>query len=74
MRKTHIVEDNLIITDMSDELILVKCFDVCGIARTAQDGVALAPRHEPDPILLDFRLADGGLGTTVSAQYGRLAN
>ncbi len=43
-------------------------YDVCGIACTIAEAVALGHRHKPDLALIDLRLADGELGTEVAAK------
>ena len=47
-------------------------YEVCGIARTVAEAVALGRRHKPDLAVIDMRLADGGLGTEIAAQLGAL--
>ena len=72
MLKVLIAEDDLMIADTVEE-ILVECgYEVCGIARTVAEGIALGLRHKPDLALLDLRLADGGLGTEIATQLGSL--
>jgi DNA-binding response OmpR family regulator len=66
MPKILIVEDDLMTADMAEEVLVEHGYDVCGIARTVADAIALARRHKPDLVLLDQRLADGGLGTEVA--------
>jgi DNA-binding response OmpR family regulator len=63
-----IVEDDLMIADSAADIILENGYQVCGIARTVAEGVALARLHEPDLALVDLRLADDELGTEVAAQ------
>ena len=63
-----IVEDHLMIADMTEEFLLQHGYDVCGIARTVDEAVALGRRQKPDIAILDLRLADGGLGTEIAAQ------
>ena len=74
MPKVLIAEDDLTIACMTAE-VLVECgYEVCGIARTVREAVALGRLHKPDLALLDMRLADGGLGTEIAAQlvaFGR---
>jgi DNA-binding response OmpR family regulator len=65
-----IVEDDLMIADMTEQVLVEHGYEVCGIARTVDKAVALARLHRPDLILLDLRLAEGGLGTEVAAQLG----
>jgi DNA-binding response OmpR family regulator len=72
MVKVLIAEDDLMIADATEE-ILVRCgYEVCGIARTVVDAVALARDHKPDLAVIDLRLADGGLGTDIPAQLHTL--
>ncbi len=68
MLKILVVEDDLMIADMAEEILVEAGYDVCGIARTVDEGVALARRYKPDLALIDLRLADGGLGTSIAAQ------
>jgi CheY-like chemotaxis protein len=73
--KVLIAEDDLMIADLADEILVSGGYQVCGIARTVAEAVALAQHHKPDLALLDLRLADGGLGTEIAAQLlplGRL--
>jgi DNA-binding response OmpR family regulator len=66
--KILIVEDNLMIADMAEELLIRQGYEVCGIGATVGEAVALGLRHKPDLALIDFRLADGGLGTEVATR------
>jgi len=68
VQKILIAEDDLVMADMLEELLLNHGYEVCGIARTVDEAVALGRVHEPDLALIDFRLADGGLGTDIPAQ------
>ncbi|MEI8146840.1 MAG: response regulator [Alphaproteobacteria bacterium] len=63
-----IVEDDFMIADMTEEMLVQNGYIVCGIARTVSEAVALGKKHRPDIALVDFRLADGGLGPDVAAQ------
>lgn len=63
------------IADLAEEILIDAGYEVCGIARTVAEAVALAHKHKPDLAVLDFRLADGGLGTEIAAQllpFGKL--
>ena len=75
MLKVLIAEDDLMIADLAEEILVEAGYEVCGIARTVAEAVALAHQHNPDLAVLDLRLADGGLGTEIAAQLlplGRL--
>jgi len=68
MLKVLIAEDELMIADMVEETLVSNGYEVCGIARTVDDAVALGRRHKPDLAVIDLRLADGGYGTQIAAQ------
>jgi DNA-binding response OmpR family regulator len=68
MLKVLIVEDDLMLADFAEEILVEHGYEVSGIARTVTEAVALARRSRPDLVILDLRLADGGLGTEVAAQ------
>jgi DNA-binding response OmpR family regulator len=72
MLKILIAEDDLMIADMTEEILVANGYEVCGIARRVDEAVALARLHEPDLALIDMRLADGGLGTQIAAQLKSL--
>jgi DNA-binding response OmpR family regulator len=66
--KVLIVEDDLMLADFAEEILVEHGYEISGIARTVADAVALARDSKPDLVILDLRLADGGLGTEVAAQ------
>jgi DNA-binding response OmpR family regulator len=68
MLKVLIVEDDLMLADFSEEILVERGYEVCGIARTVTEAVTLARLWKPDLVMLDLRLADGDLGTEVAAQ------
>jgi CheY-like chemotaxis protein len=70
MLKVLIAEDDLMIADMTEAMVVECGYEVCGIARTVAEAVALCRRHKPDLAVIDLRLADGGLGTEIAAQLG----
>jgi DNA-binding response OmpR family regulator len=72
MRKVLIVEDDLMLADFAEEILVEHGYKVSGIARTVADAVAIAAHSRPDLVVLDLRLADGGLGTEVAAQLPAL--
>lgn len=73
MLKVLIAEDDLMIADMTEEILVDGGYEVCGIARTVADAVALGRLHRPDLAVIDMRLAEGGLGTEIAAQWADLA-
>jgi CheY-like chemotaxis protein len=56
------------IADMAEEVLIGHGYEVCGIVRTVGEAVEMARLHKPNIILIDMRLADGGLGTEIAAQ------
>jgi DNA-binding response OmpR family regulator len=60
MLKVLIAEDELMIADQLEETLVMSGFDVCGIARTVEEAVALAEMHKPELAVFDVRLARGG--------------
>jgi CheY-like chemotaxis protein len=68
MLKVLIAEDDLMIADMSEEALVAYGYEVCGIARTVDEAVALGRRHRPDLAIIDMRMADGGFGTDIAAR------
>jgi DNA-binding response OmpR family regulator len=70
--KVLIAEDDLLIADMIEEILVEHGFEVCGIARTVSEAVALGLLHKPNLAVIDLRLADGGLGTDIAVQLAPL--
>jgi DNA-binding response OmpR family regulator len=68
MQKVLIVEDDVMIADTAEDFLLKCGYDVCGMARTVDEAVALGRYHRPDLVVLDLWLAGGGLGTEVAAE------
>jgi DNA-binding response OmpR family regulator len=73
MLKVLIAEDDMMIADMIEYSLIDGGYDVCGIARTVAEGIALGRQHKPDLAVLDLRLADGGLGTEIAADLAPLS-
>ena len=75
MLRVLIAEDELIIADLLEQYLIEQGFEVCGIARTVADAVALGELHKPDVAILDIRLARGGQGPEIAKRLkcrGRL--
>jgi CheY-like chemotaxis protein len=68
--KVLIAEDELMIADMLEEILMENGYEVCGIARTVDEGIALGRLHKPHLAIIDLRLADGRFGTEIAAQLG----
>lgn len=66
MLKVLIAEDELMIADLLEETLIMSGYEVCGIARTVDEAVALAELHHPDLAVFDVRLAGGGRGTEIA--------
>jgi DNA-binding response OmpR family regulator len=75
MLKVLIAEDDVMIADRVEETLVEHGYEVCGIARTVAEAVALGRRHKPDLAVIDLRLAEGGLGSDIVThlrELGRL--
>ena len=72
MLKVLIAEDNLTIADLVQQILVDGGYEVCGVAGTVAEAVALGRRHKPDLAIIDLQLADGGLGFEIPAQLGTL--
>jgi DNA-binding response OmpR family regulator len=66
--KVLIAEDDVMIADSVEEILAAHGYDVCGIALSVEEAVALGRQHMPDLAVIDLWLADGGLGTQIAAQ------
>jgi len=62
-----IVEDELMIADFLEETLVDAGFEVCGIARTLAEAIALNEQHRPNLSVIDLRLSNGEHGTEVAA-------
>lgn len=67
MLKVLIAEDDFMIADMIEETLVANGYEVCGLAATVREAVALGRERRPDLAIFDMRLADGGLGTEIIA-------
>jgi DNA-binding response OmpR family regulator len=66
MLRVLIAEDQLLIADLLEEILVESGYEVCGIARTVDEGVVLGQLHRPDLAVLDVRLAKGGRGPEIA--------
>jgi len=66
MLKVLIAEDELMIADLLEEALTKSGYEVCGIARTVDEAVALTELHQPDLAVFDVRLARGGRGPEIA--------
>jgi DNA-binding response OmpR family regulator len=71
MLKVLIAEDELMIADLLEETLILSGYEVCGIARTVDEAVALAKLHKPELAVLDVRLARGDRGPEIARRLGR---
>jgi DNA-binding response OmpR family regulator len=62
-----IVEDDLMIADYIEEVLVAAGYSVCGIATTTAQAIAMGERFNPNLVVIDFRLAEGDIGTDVGA-------
>ena len=72
MHKVLIAEDDLMIADMAEDVLVEHGYEVCGIARTVAQAVALGRRHKPDLAIIDVRMANGDRGIEVADQLADL--
>jgi two-component system, response regulator PdtaR len=70
--KVLIAEDDLLMADMIEEVLIAHGYEVCGIARTVAEAVALGALCKPDLAVLDLHLANAGLGTEIAARLSNL--
>jgi DNA-binding response OmpR family regulator len=68
MLNVLIVEDDQTIADLLQEALEDDGFHVIGIAQTLDEAVLSAEQHLPDVAIVDIRLANGDLGTDLSAR------
>jgi len=74
MLKVLIAEDEVMIADLLEETLTASDYEVCGIARTVAEAVALAELHKPDLAVLDVRLARGDRGPEIARRLSAMTN
>ena len=73
MHKVLIVEDDLMLAGTTEEVLVTHGYEVCGIACTLTQAVALGQYHLPGLAIIDVRIADGDSGFEVARQLASLA-
>src|ERR1700688_3500855 len=68
--KVLIVEDDLMIADLLEIALTRGGYEVCGIARTVAQSVAIAAHENPELAVIDLHLAQGGIGTDIPGLLG----
>jgi CheY-like chemotaxis protein len=63
-----VVEDDVILADCLAEALLEDGHEVCGIASTVAEAVALARRHRPAVGIFDMQLRAGERGSDIADQ------
>jgi two-component sensor histidine kinase/CheY-like chemotaxis protein len=71
MLKVMIAEDELANADMIAEVLATNGYEVCGVARTVAEGIALGERHSPDLAVIDLHLSNGGIGSAIGTRLRR---
>lgn len=72
MAKILIVEDDLMLAEMTEMVLSANGYVVCGVARTVAAAVALGQLHRPDFALIDVQLANHERGTEIAAELGAI--
>jgi two-component system, response regulator PdtaR len=66
MFRVLIAEDQLIMAELLEIILTASGYEVCGIARTVDEAVALGELHKPDLAVLDVQLASSGRGPEIA--------
>jgi two-component system, response regulator PdtaR len=66
MLRVLIAEDQLIIAELMKIVLTESGYEVCGIASTVDEAVALGELHKPDLAVLDVQLARGGYSPEIA--------
>ena len=74
MQKVLIVEDDLMLAGTTEEVLVTHGYEVCGIACTLGQAVALGRYHMPGLAIIDVRIAGGDSGFEVARQLAGLVN
>ena len=57
MTKVPFAEDDLLIADMLRDVMIGEGYEVCGIARTFDEAIAIGEREKPTLAVLDLRIS-----------------
>jgi DNA-binding response OmpR family regulator len=63
-----VVEDDVMLADCLAEALLDDGHEVCGVAATVAEALALARRHRPDVAILDMQLRGKERGSDIADQ------
>jgi DNA-binding response OmpR family regulator len=66
MLRVLIAEDQPMIAELLEEVLTASGYEVCGIAGTVDEAVALGELHKPDLAVLDVQLASGGRSPEIA--------
>jgi CheY-like chemotaxis protein len=66
MTKVLIAEDDVLIADMLSDVVTEAGFEVCGVAATTAEAIALGEHHRPELALIDVQLAGGDDGMEIA--------
>lgn len=66
MATVLIVEDDLVMADLLKDTVTGAGYEVCGIASSFSEAVALGLHFQPELAIIDMRLDGPGLGTDVA--------
>jgi PAS domain S-box-containing protein len=69
--KLMVVEDELIVREDLREKLTELGYDVCALAASGEEAVALAAAHRPELVLMDVRLAGGMDGIEAARRISR---
>jgi two-component system, response regulator PdtaR len=67
-----VVEDDFLLADALSDMLTQMGLNVCGIAESADEAVAMASKHKPSLVLTDVRLNGDGDGVDVALEICRM--
>jgi DNA-binding response OmpR family regulator len=66
MLRILIAEDQQMMAELLEFVLTESGYEVCGIASTVDEAVALGELHKPDLAVLDVQLARGGYSPEIA--------